>query len=200
MQKESDAHWTMAGARRWRQRAEGGRRSRSGGSDAIDVVTVASVRAVAAARGGEAARATTTSRRRVRAGELQLKVQRELQRKVEKNRAAQARRRRRDDAPVARRRRRKFQRALQAGGEFENGLSHLCCLQILHIHGSINSDEHVRQNIVSAEAINTCQAKGREAQGVTAQRSFGAVRKAIQGDADLKTLRLLIMKCAAHRA
>ena len=120
--------------------------------------------------------------------------------KGRKNRAAQARRRRRDDAPVARRRRRKFQRALQAGGEFENGLSHLCCLQILHIHGSINSDEHVRQNIVSAEAINTCQAKGREAQGVTGQRSLGAARKAIQGDAGLKTLPLLIMKCAAHRA
>ena len=69
MQKESDAHWTMADARRWRQRAEVRRRSRSGGSDAIDVVTVASARAVAAARGGEAARATTTSRRRVRGGE-----------------------------------------------------------------------------------------------------------------------------------
>ena len=69
MQKESDAHWTMADARRWRQRAEVRRRSRSGGSDAIDVATVAAVRAVAAARGGEAARATTTSRRRVRGGE-----------------------------------------------------------------------------------------------------------------------------------
>ena len=74
----------MAGARRWRQRAEGGRRSRSGGGDAIDVVTVASVRAVAAARGGEAARATTTNQRGVRAGELQLKVQRELQKRSKK--------------------------------------------------------------------------------------------------------------------
>ena len=69
MQKESDAHWTMADARRWWQRAEVRRRSRSGGSDAIDVATVAAVRAVAAARGGEAARETTTSRRRVRGGE-----------------------------------------------------------------------------------------------------------------------------------
>ena len=92
MQKESDAHWTMADARRWWQRAEVRRRSRSGGSDAIDVATVAAVRAVAAARGGEAARETTTSRRRVRAGSFQLKVQRELQRKVEKSRAPQAKR------------------------------------------------------------------------------------------------------------
>jgi len=73
-------------------------------------------------------------------------------------------------------------------------------LQILHIHGSINSDEHVRQNIVSAETINTCQAKAREAQGVMGQRSLGAAGKAIPGDAGLKTLPLLIMKCAAHRA
>ena len=51
-----------------------------------------------------------------------------------------------------------------------------------------------------AEAINTCQAKVREAQGVTAQRSVGAGGKAIPDDAGLQTLRLLIMKCAAHRA
>ena len=51
-----------------------------------------------------------------------------------------------------------------------------------------------------AEAINTCQAKVREAQGVTAQRSVGAGGKAIPGDAGIKTLRRHGMKRAAHRA